>query len=233
MNRAAIPSISIAEIDRDKCYFNPGCAMSLEYPQTEHKALALIHACFGPAVMHNICCHHNPGLPQGSVIINTCGGCDRRFRSLYPGIRTISLWELLDSIEGLPLPRYPGLTVSVHDSCPFRQKPQVHAAVRNLLHKMEIQVIESEFAGTESICCGDDFYGKVPLPEVTLHQKKRAAQMPAQQVVVYCVSCIKSMAIGGKTPRHILDLVLGQSTDPKGLDITDYHDELQRYIDQH
>ena len=98
---------------------------------------------------------------------------------------------------------------------------------------MEIQVIESEFAGTESICCGDEFYEKVPLPEVTLYQKKRAAQMPAQQVVVYCVSCIKSMAIGGKTPRHILDLVLGQSTDPKGLDITDYHDELQRYIDQH
>ena len=43
-----------------------------------------------------------------------------------------------------------GLTVSVHDSCSFRQKPQVHAAVRNILRKMNIKVVDSELSGTNS-----------------------------------------------------------------------------------
>ena len=39
--------------------------------------------------------------------------------------------------------------------------------------------------------------------------------MPCQYVAVYCVGCVKSMAAGGKTPRHMMDLVLGEPTDPQ------------------
>ncbi len=147
-----LPSIRLSEIDRQKCYFNPGCALSLYKPESGRKMLALLNEHFGPVAPHGLCCHHDPGLPQGATIINNCAGCDRRFRSLYPGIRTLSLWEVLDSLENLPLPDYSGLTVSVHDSCSFRPKPQVHAAVRSLLAKMKIAIVESEFSGTKSIC---------------------------------------------------------------------------------
>ena len=57
-----------------------------------------------------------------SVIINNCAGCDRRFRSLYEGIQTISIWEVLDNIPALPLPTYDGLQLSVHDLLFFSQK---------------------------------------------------------------------------------------------------------------
>jgi len=33
--------------------------------------------------------------------------------------------------------------MSVHDPCPAREKPQVHQAVRNLLEKMNIEVVET------------------------------------------------------------------------------------------
>ena len=158
-----ISSIKISDIDMDKCYFNPGCALSIHSPNSELKILKLLNKYFGQVKMHNICCRHNPKLPHGSTIINNCAGCDRRFRSLDEGIQTISLWEVLDSIEDFPLPVYNDLTVSVQDSCPFRCKPQVHAVVWNLLQKMNIKIIESKFNGTKSICCGDTFYSKLSI----------------------------------------------------------------------
>ena len=80
------------------------------------------------------CCHHNPKLKSGSVIINNCAGCDRRFSSIYEGISTITFWEIINSMD-IKLPNWNGLEVSVHDSCSFRKKPQVHEAVRNILKK--------------------------------------------------------------------------------------------------
>ncbi len=233
MDGIRIPSIKISDINMKKCYFNPGCALSIDKPASEHKLLELLNRHFGSVLMHNICCRHDPRLPHGSTIINNCAGCDRRFRSLYEGIQTISLWEVLDSIDHLPLPDYTGLTVSVHDPCSYRPKPQVHAAMRNLLRRMNITIIDSEYSGTKSICCGDNFYPKLPIEKVTELQKKRAAQMPCQEVVVYCVSCVKSMVIGGKTPHHMVDLILNEETEPQETRIDVYHDALKQYIDKH
>ena len=233
MGGLRLPSINIADIDMEKCWFNPGCALCVYKPEAAGKMLELLNEYFEPVKLHSLCCRHDPRLPAGSVIINNCAGCDRRFRSLYEGIRTISLWEVLDSIEGLLLPNHAGLTVSVHDSCSFRPKPQVHAAVRSILRKMNIGVVDARQSGTRSICCGDNFYPLLPVEKVTALQKKRAAQMPCQDVAVYCVSCIKSMAIGGKTPHHMVDLVLGEETDPKETRIDVYHEAVDRYIEEH
>lgn len=233
MNDFRIPSINISDIDMEKCFFNPGCALSIYKPKSGHKILDLLNTYFGPVKIHSICCQHEPQLPQGSTIINNCAGCDRRFRCLYEGIQTISLWEVLDSIENLPLPDHTGLTVSVQDSCSYRPKPQVHAAVRSILRKMNIKIIDSQYSGIKSICCGDNFYPRLSIEKVTELQKKRANQMPCRDVVVYCVSCIKSMAIGGKTPHHMVDLVLNEDTEPGETRIDVYHDALNQYINAH
>ena len=193
----------------------------------------MLRQVFGPVKLHTLCCHHDPQLSSGSTIINNCAGCDRRFRSLYAGVSTITLWEVLDSIPDLRLPVYSGLTLSVQDSCSFRRKPQVHAAVRSLLAKMNINVIDSPQSGTRSICCGDNFYPRLPAAQVNALQQKRAAQMPCQDVAVYCVSCTISMAIGGKTPHHMADLVLGEPTVVGETNLEIYHAALAEYIDRH
>lgn len=233
MSGFRIPSIKISEVDMRKCYFNPGCALCIYKPASVPKLLDILNKYFGTVQLHNICCRHDPRLPKGATIINNCAGCDRRFRSLYDGIRTISLWEVLAGIENLPLPDYAGLTVSVQDPCSYRPKPQVHEAVRNILRKMNIKIIDSKYSGTKSICCGDNFYPCLPVEKVTELQKKRAAQMPCQDVVVYCVSCIKSMAVGGKTPHYMVDLILEEETEPGETRIDVYHEMLNRYIDKH
>ena len=228
-----IPGIEPGSIDMDKCYFNPGCAVNLYKPELAGMMLSLLRRHFGDVKPHGVCCHHEPGLPEGSVIINNCAGCDRRFRKLYAGIRTVTYWEVLDSLEGVPLPDYGGLAVSVHDSCSFRSRPRVHDAVRSLLRKMNLRIVESEFSRERSICCGDSLYGHVPVPEVEAFQRRRAAQMPCPDVVVTCVSCIRSMAAGGKRPRYMPDLIFGLETPPVHGTLEGYHAELEAYIDAH
>jgi len=233
MGGIRIPSMKITDIDMGKCYFNPGCALMIYKPEYSQKILDLLNKYFGPVQLHSICCRHEPKLPSGATVINNCAGCDRRFRSLYDGIQTISLWEILSGIDSLPLPNHHGLTVSVHDPCSFRPKPQVHEAVRSLLRKMNIKIIEAKCSGTRSICCGDNFYPHLPIEKVTELQKKRASQMPCQDVVVYCVSCVKSMAIGGKTPYYLVDLIFNEATEPGETRIDVYHEALAQYIDMH
>ena len=214
-------------------HFNPGCALSVYKPEMEHRLIKFLNENYTQLEMHNICCHHDPKLANGSKVVNICAGCDRRFRSLYEGVTTISLWEVIDGLDSFPFPDYKGVKMSVHDACPIREKPEVHKAVRSLLEKMNITVVETEFHGTRSVCCGDDFYPSLPVEKVNEKMKQRAATMPCDDVCVYCVSCIKSMYIGGKKPRYLVDLLMNEETDPQTYDTVKWHDQLQAYIDTH
>lgn len=57
--------------------------------------------------------------------------------------------------------------------------------------------------------------------------------MPCENVVVSCISCIKSMYIGGKNPRYILDLLFDEETEIKTFEPDEWHGELQKYIEKH
>lgn len=217
----------------NKLYFNPGCALSIYKPYMETRIHKYLNENFKPVEMHNICCKYDPKIPEGSTIINVCAGCDRRFRNLYEGVSTISLWEVLDGIEKFPFPNYDGLTISLHDPCPIRTKPEVHNAVRSLLNKMNINIEETKFHGTKSICCGDSFYPTIPLEEVQDRMISRAQSMPCDEVGVYCVSCIKSMHNGGKKPRHLIDLLFGEKTEIQTFDTVLWHEEIDEYISTH
>ena len=214
-------------------YFNPGCALSIYKPEMENKILSFLNRNYNETTMHKTCCRHDPQLEKGSLIINVCAGCDKRLGSLYEGISTISLWEIIDTLDSFPFPDYKGLKMSVHDACPVRENPGVHQAVRNCLKKMNIEIIETKFNRTRSVCCGDDFYPKLPLEKIHKLMKKRADSMPCENVCVYCVSCIKSMHIGGKTPRYLVDLLMNEYSDPQVYDTVKWHEELQEYIDSH
>ena len=71
-NTDTIPSIALEDIDPDKCYFNPGCAMSLYKPEAVEEILHLLNRRFLPTKLHTTCCRHDPELPAGSTIINNC-----------------------------------------------------------------------------------------------------------------------------------------------------------------
>lgn len=211
----------------------PGCALLIYKPNYADKIIAFLRKELGDIVVHTICCRHEPKLEGAVHIINTCAGCDKRFSSLYDGITTISLWEILANSNEFSFPDHSGLTMSIHDACPIRFKPQVHEAIRALLKKMNIKVIETQYNRTNSICCGDDFYQHIPLEKIHEKMRTRANSMPCEDVCVYCISCIKSMYIGGKNPRYILDLLFNETTEVQTYDTVQWHDQLQQFIASH
>ena len=182
---------------------------------------------------HAICCRHEPGLAKGTRIVNVCAGCDRRFRELYDGISTVSLWEVLAERADFPFPDYEGVSMAVHDACPTRTEKRVHDAVRFLLGKMNIRVVEPRETRTRAVCCGDSFHGLLPAEQVRERMAKRAAAMPCEDVVVYCVSCIKALHIGGRRPRYLVDLLFAEPTEPQECDPGLWHETLQKFIDAH
>lgn len=215
-----------------KQVFAPGCALLIYKPELAEHMLKLLSEKFSRIDEHTICCRHEPKLEHGTQVINVCAGCDKRYRELHEATSTISFWEVLAEDETFSFPDYQQQKMAILDACPTRDQERVHKAIRTLLKKMNIELVEPERTGFKSTCCGDSFLGKVPIEQVKELMNKRADEMPAEDVVVYCVSCIKSMHIGGKNPRYLVDLLFGEETNPGTFEPEEWHRELDTFIEQ-
>ena len=213
--------------------FAPGCALLLHKPRLAEALRFFLNRAAECIPEHLTCCRHEPGLPAGTRIINVCAGCDRRYRELYEGITTISLWEVLADSEAFPFPDYGGQPMTILDACPTRTEERVHRAVRALLTQMNIQLVEPRHTRAMGTCCGDSFYGTLPMATVRQQMHKRAVEMPCEDVVVYCVSCVKAMHIGGKKPRYLVDLLFSEATPIGTFEPDAWHGQLQACIDAH
>ena len=216
-----------------KLYLAPGCALKIYKPKLADKVHSFLRQELGALDEHLICCRHEPQLDGPSKIINVCPGCDKRYSELYEGVSTISLWEVFADNDKFPFPDYKGAKMSINDACPARDKPEIYGAIRRLLERMNIEVVEPKRTKEKGVCCGDTFFDKIPVDKVKAQMKKRAAEMPCDDVVTYCVSCSKSMHIGGKSPRYIVDLLFSEETPPKTFDPEEWHKELDDFIEKH
>lgn len=216
-----------------KQVFAPGCALVIYKPHLAKRIGGFLNEEIGAIDEHITCCHHAPNLPKNTQIINVCAGCDRRYRSLYEGISTVSLWEVLAESQNFEFPNYDGMRMSIHDACPTRTEDRVHTAVRTLLRKMNIEVVEPRNTRKNAICCGDSFYGILPVDDMKKQMKKRADEMACEDVAVYCVSCIKAMHIGGKTPRYLVDLLFGEDTTVGTFEPDLWHKEINEFTEAH
>ena len=211
--------------------YAPGCALTDYKPQLAEKVHAFLIEYLGDVPLYDGCCRVPHTLAEGTTVINTCPGCNRRFQEEQEGISTISLWEVLADCDAFPFPDYGGMPIAIHDACPTRGEPRLHAAVRMLLAKMNLTVAEPAFTKENQRCCGDSAYPKKPIPEIYAAMKARADEMPHEDVCVYCVACVKAMATGGKTPRYLVDLLFEEPTDSNANDDYSFYTELRAYRD--
>jgi len=213
--------------------FAPGCALYLYKPRLIDKLQEFLDAHYGGMERLVTCCRHTPRIPAGVCVINICPGCDRRYRENYEDPLTVSLWELLADSASFPFPDYRSREMTVIDACPTRDQDRIHEAVRALAERMNIRIVEPERTGRNGTCCGDTFFGNLPADEVRARMKAKADDMPVEDVLVYCVSCAKSMFVGGKRPRYMVDLLFGEDTVAGTYDPEEWHGELDKFIDEH
>jgi len=213
--------------------YAPGCALTIYKPHLADKMHKLLRENLGEMERLDTCCRNHPPLQDGVQVINTCPGCDSRYRNNYTTSTTKSVWEVISEGNWFPFLDYHGAKMSIHDACPTRDQVKVHKAIRILLKRMNIEVVEPERTGTTAICCGDSFYPALPFDQIKEAMRRRAAEMPVENVVVYCVSCVKSMFIGGCRPRYMVDLLFGEETLPQTIDTIEWHKQIDEYTLNH
>lgn len=216
-----------------KRIFAPGCALMLYKPKLASKIHSMLNENIGKMDLLKTCCHHDPKLKQDTQIVNICPGCDKRFRSDYQNTSTISLWEILAETDFFPFPDYQNQTMTIIDACPTRDQERVHLAIRKIIQKMNINLLEPDNTMGKSTCCGDSFYGLISTEKVKDLMYKKSSEMPLNDIVVYCVSCSKSMFVGKKQPRYIIDLLFSEETVSKIYEPDEWHNELNIYMEKH
>jgi Fe-S oxidoreductase len=219
--------------ETEKLFFAPGCALMLYKPDLAEKILLILNKSLGKVEMLLTCCQHDPHLPSNSKVINVCPGCDKRFGKDYIGVTTISLWEVINENSFFVYPDYNGRRMSIIDACPTCSEDRVPDTIRALLTKMNINLVEPKNTRKESTCCGDVYYGSMPTVKVKEIMIEKALEMPDNDIVVHCVSCVMAVCNGGKNPHHLLDLLSDEKTDPRSYDLDEWHKDLAEYIQKH
>jgi hypothetical protein len=216
-----------------KFYFAPGCALFLYKPELVDKVFSILHQQLDGLELLSTCCKNQPELEPGTQVISTCPGCIRRYIENYENLVVTPVWEVLAAANNSTMPDYKGRQMAILDACPVRNYGSVHDSIRNVLTQMNIKIVEPEKTKSKSICCGDSLWPKSPISAITKAMKKRASQMPDENVVVYCVSCVKSVYIGGKQPHYIVDLLFDEETIKGTLDTAEWHGQVDAFIANH
>jgi Cysteine-rich domain len=218
---------------KEKLFFAPGCALMIYKPGLAKNIHRLLIENLGEIDMLMACCQHKPDLPENSRVINVCPGCDKRYAKEFKGVTTISLWELINENSFLKYPDYNGKSMTIIDACPTRDEERVQNAIRELLIKMNIRLVEPKNTRRESTCCGDFYYGSMPASRVKELMIEKAQEMPADDIVVHCVSCIVAVSNGHRKPQYMADLLMNEETSIKSFDLDEWHKELSKFIDTH
>ena len=218
-----------------KYIYAPGCALMIHKPHLAEKLKTVIEEMYGPMDTLLSCCFNTPELEEETCIITPCTTCNNRYRTLYKDKNCTSSYFLatLAESETFPFPDYQGMNMSIQDTCSGRTDDLYLNAIRKLLKRMNINIVEAERSGKRGKCCGQTLYGKAPQEKVETFMKNRAQEMPAENVVVYCASCIQGISLGNKKARFIIDLLFNEPTEPDHSGIVSWNNRLGEFRKTH
>lgn len=177
------------------------------------------------------CCRYDKlEYPANSTAVYFCQACRETLETRTDGkFRTKNLFLYLDEDGDFPWPDYSGLTVTIQDCWRDREHPEIFAAVRSVLNKMHIHVVEMAENREHSRFCGNlhfepqkpeslellTAYSSTPLFELpedvqAALMREQAEKLPCELAVTYCNRCKAGILLGGGKAVHLLELVTNQ-----------------------
>ncbi len=166
----------------------------------------------------------------GDAVYSLCHNCNNIIEETRRGVTVSSLWELIDKDPSFPFPDHSGLKATLQDCWRSRDRLGEHAAVRNLLDKMNIRWLDAPHNHESSDFCGNSLYRPQPPRNPKLAPKhyvegaeglfqphteeEQRAIMTAycrryttDTVICYCHYCLEGLIMGGKDGIHLADLL--------------------------
>lgn len=167
--------------------------------------------------------------PEGSTAVYFCQACRGTLEDRAGGRFILqNLFQYLDADADYPWPDYTGLTVKVQDCWRDREHPEIFTAVRNVLQKMHVSVMEMNENRARSHFCGNlhfeprtersrkllEPYREKPLYELPEDVQRALMQdqvetLPCELAVTYCNRCKAGILMGGGKAVHLLELATG------------------------
>ena len=234
-------------------YYIASCVFTSQFPELSVRIQDLVRARFGLTVVH--CCLPNykirdfeSRMPEGPYreawqslpdsapftpedeIYSLCHNCNNIIEEMHEGVHVRSLWELIDETPDFPLPDLSGRTVTVQDCWRSRDRASEQAAVRSLLAKVHLNVLEAPENHEATRFCGVSLYRPQPprnprlapkhyvegteglfLPHTSEEQEALVRgyvqTLPCKQVLCYCHYCLEGLRLGGADAKHLAELL--------------------------
>lgn len=153
--------------------------------------------------------------------------CQNCRRTIENKVKTMSLWEYLLEIE-YPLPDYHGEKMVLQDCWRDRNHPEVHTAVRELMRRMHIEIVEMKENRENAKYCGTLHYETNDAhllellrqyPDMKLSALPQELQVALMKdnfkdvdedltIVVDCNRCKKGAQLANRKVVHLMDLIL-------------------------
>lgn len=143
-------------------------------------------------------------------VLVACPNCHKVFSQYGEGLQVETVYEALLDCSLLAAEPV-AATLTVHDSCVLRHRPEVQGAVRELARRQGATIDEMPHSGLMSICCGEGAGAGSVNPELAAGWRRlRRKEAAGRRVLTYCAGC--SHILGGEMPAsHVVDLL----TDPQ------------------
>ena len=213
-----------------KTYY-PACKFTGNFPETSKKIQAYM------TQKHNAriagCCRPSlPSLTQNDMAIYICHACAAFFAESSAARNITSIWEIIASDDTFVYPDHTGKSMTLQDCWRARGDVSQQNAVRKILNKMNIEIIELAQNRENSNFCGKFLYEELPefcvklapnhfinnaeglfIPhseeEKDVLMRDHCKAIQTGSVVCYCGSCLRGLTAGGKTGIHLAELVFG------------------------
>ena len=173
---------------------------------------------------------HYKNFPAGSTMVSLCHNCAAIFEERHSEILRQSLWELILEDENFNYPNFDGEKITVQDCWRQKENRIEQNAVREILRRMNFQIVELEENFEKTKFCGYSLYQPQPprnpklAPKRFLHgaqglfqehsqqekeilMREYCAKIPTEKVVTYCHYCARGLRLGGKKTFHLAQLL--------------------------
>lgn len=210
--------------------YYPSCKFTAFSPESSAEISRILAKRYG-YVIAGCCREAHTSMTADDTAVTVCNTC-AAICSEDSSAHVVSLWEILDADPDFPLPDFHGEAMTLQDCWRSCDRPGTQQAVRNLLKKMNVSVVEMKENRQNTRFCGATLYHPCPAPnarfapnrfvqnaegmfqphteeEIQALMEEHCAQITTDKVVCYCVPCTKGIRQGGKQGLHLLDMILG------------------------
>lgn len=145
------------------------------------------------------------------------------------------VWEIIDEDLEFPFPNYHGERMAIQDCWRSYEKRNVQDAIRSLMKKMNIEVVELEenyertkfcgadllepcteaekrFAPQRYVVDGASMYQPLSILEQQEYLQNHCRAIETEKVVCYCTSCLSGINQGGKEAIHLIELLFPENS---------------------